>query len=48
MLEVARLETWLVNARNVRHLPGRPRTDPLGSIWLCKVAEGQLIRSSFV
>src|SRR5262249_33567156 len=41
-------ETWLVNARDVKHLPGRPKTDKLDAIWLCKVAERQMIRPSFV
>jgi transposase len=29
VLEAHGLETWLVNARDVRHLPGRPKTDLL-------------------
>ena len=48
MLEAAGLETWLVNARDVKHLPGRPKTDKLDCIWLCKVAGRQMIRASFV
>jgi transposase len=32
----------------VKHLPGRPKTDRLDCIWLCKVAERQMIRPSFV
>ena len=36
--------TWLVNARDVRHLPGRPMTGELDADWLCKVAGRQLIR----
>lgn len=48
LLESAGLETWLVNARDVKHLPGRPKTDKLDAIWLCKVAERQMIRPSFV
>ncbi len=48
VLEAAGFETWLVNARDVRHLPGRPKTDKLDCIWLCKVAERQMIRPSFV
>jgi transposase len=48
VLEAAGLETWLVNARDVKHLPGRPKTDKLDCIWLCKVAERQMIRPSFV
>jgi transposase len=34
-----RFETWLVNAEDVKHLPGRPKTDRLDAVWLCKVAE---------
>jgi transposase len=48
VLEAAGFETWLVNARDVKHLPGRPKTDRLDAVWLCKVAERQLIRPSFV
>jgi transposase len=32
-------QTWLVNAHDVKHLPGRPKTDRLDAVWLCKVAE---------
>jgi transposase len=48
VLEAAGFETWLVNARDVKHLPGRPKTDKLDAVWLCKVAERQMIRPSFV
>jgi transposase len=48
VLEAAGFETWLVNARDVKHLPGRPKTDKLDCIWLCKVAERQMLRPSFV
>jgi transposase len=34
-----RFQTWLVNAHDVKHLPGRPKTDRLDAVWLCKVAE---------
>jgi transposase len=27
LLEAAGFETWLVNAKDVKHLPGRPKTD---------------------
>jgi transposase len=37
-----------VNAKDVKHLPGRPRTGKLDAAWLCKVAERQMIRPSFV
>jgi transposase len=48
VLEAQGFETWLVNAKDVKHLPGRPKTDKLDCIWLCKVAERQMIRPSFV
>jgi transposase len=48
VLEAHGLQTWLVNARDVKHLPGRPKTDKLDAVWLCKVAERQMIRPSFV
>lgn len=48
VLEAHGFETWLVNARDVKHLPGRPKTDKLDAVWLCKVAERQMIRPSFV
>ena len=41
-------DPWLVNAKDVKHLPGRPKTDKLDSVWLCKVAERQMLRASFV
>jgi transposase len=48
LLEAHGFEAWLVNAREVKHLPGRPKTDKLDAVWLCKVAERQMIRPSFV
>ena len=48
LLEAAGFETWLVNAKDVKHLPGRPKTDRLDAVWLAKVAERQMIRPSFV
>ncbi len=48
LLEAAGLEPWLVNAKDVKHLPGWPKTDRLDAVWLCKVAERQMIRASFV
>jgi transposase len=48
LLEAHGLDPWLVNARDVRHLPGRPKTDVLDAVWLCKVAERQMLRPSFV
>lgn len=48
LLEAHGLAPWLVNARDVKHLPGRPKTDVLDAVWLCKVAERQMLRASFV
>ncbi|WP_433443581.1 IS110 family transposase [Nonomuraea sp. CA-141351] len=48
LLETQGFEVWLVNAKDVKHLPGRPKTDVLDAVWLCKVAERQMIRPSFV
>jgi len=48
VLEAAGFETWLVNAKDVKHLPGRPKTDRLDAVWLCKVAERQMLRPNFV
>jgi transposase len=48
LLEAHGLEVWLVNAKDVKHLPGRPKTDRLDAVWLAKVAERQMLRPSFV
>jgi transposase len=48
LLEAQGLDPWLVNAKDVKHLPGRPKTDKLDAVWLCKIAERQMIRPSFV
>jgi transposase len=48
LLEAAGLEVWLVNAKDVKHLPGRPKTDVLDAVWLAKIAERQMVRPSFV
>ena len=47
LLEAHGLDPWLVNARDVKHLPGRPKTK-LDAVWLCKVAERQMLRPSYV
>ena len=39
LFEAQGLDPWLVNAKDVKHLPGRPKTDKLDAVWLCKVAE---------
>ena len=48
LLEAHGLDPWLVNAKDVKHLPGRPKTDRLDAVWLAKVAERQMLRPSFV
>ncbi len=48
LLEAHGFQTWLAGARDVKHLPGRPKTDTLDAVWLCKVAERQMLRPSFV
>jgi transposase len=47
-LEACGFSPWLVNARDVTHLPGRAKTDTLDAAWLCKVAERGMLRPSFV
>lgn len=41
-------ECWLLDAKQVKHLPGRPKTDREDSIWLCRVAGRGMARPSFV
>jgi transposase len=48
LFEAHGLDPWLVNAKDVKHFPGRPKTDRLDAVWLCKVAERQMLRPSFV
>jgi transposase len=48
LLEAAGLDVQLVNARDVKNLPGRPKTDKLDAVWLAKLTEKGLLRPSFV
>jgi transposase len=48
LLEAGGLVVWLVNARDVKHLPGRPKTDKLDAVWLAKLNERGMLRPSFV
>ncbi|MGH8996394.1 MAG: IS110 family transposase [Acidimicrobiales bacterium] len=48
LLEARGLTVWLVNARDVKNVPGRPKTDKLDSVWLCKLNERGMLRPSFV
>ncbi len=40
-------ETWVVNARHFRNVPGR-KTDVLDAAWLAELAQHGLLRPSFV
>src|SRR4051812_39442486 len=40
LLEAAGLDVQLVNARDVKNVPGRPKTDKLDAVWLAKFREG--------
>lgn len=48
VLEERGLDVQLVNARDVKNLPGRPKTDKLDAVWLAKLTEKGLLRPSFV
>ena len=48
LLEARGLVVWLVNAHDVKHLPGRPKTDKLDAVWLAKLNERGMVRPSFV
>ena len=48
LAEAAGLEVWLVNARDVKHLPGRSKPTGWTASWLCKLSEWGMLRRSFV
>ena len=48
LLEAHGFGVWPCYAKDVKHLPGRPKTDRPDAVWLCRVAERQMIRPSFV
>jgi transposase len=48
ILEARELCVWLVNARELKNVPGRPKTDKLDAIWLAKLNERGMLRPSFV
>lgn len=48
LLESAGLKVWLVNARDVKQVTGRPKTDKLDAVWLAKLNERGMLRPSFV
>src|SRR3954453_144704 len=48
LLQAAGLSVWLVNAAQVKNVPGRPKSDKLDAVWLAKLAEKSMISPSFV
>ena len=48
LLEAAGVVVWLVNARDVKQVTGRPKTDKLDAVWLAKLNERGMLRPSFV
>jgi transposase len=48
LLEARGLDVVLVNAREAKNVPGRPKTDKLDAVWLAKLTERGMLRPSFV
>jgi transposase len=48
LLESAGLDVQLVSARDVKNVPGRPKTDKLDAVWQAKCTERGMLRPSFV
>ena len=48
LLEAAGLSVQLVNARDAKNVPGRPKSDKLDAVWLAKLTEKGMLRPSFV
>lgn len=48
LLEAEGFECWLLNARHVKNVPGRPKTDRLDAVWLAKVVERGMCAPSLV
>jgi transposase len=48
VLQAVGLDVQLVNAGDVKNVPGRPKTDRLDAVWLAKLTEKGLLRPSFV
>src|SRR6266545_4604505 len=48
LLQAGGLSVQLVNARDVKNVPGRPKTDRLDAVWLAKLTERGMLRPSFV
>lgn len=48
LLEARGLTVWLVDARQVKQVPGRPKTDKVDAVWLAKLNERGMLRPCFV
>jgi transposase len=48
LLEACGVPVQLVNARDVKNVPGRPKTDKIDAVWLAKLTERGMLRPSFV
>jgi transposase len=48
VLEAAGLKVQLVNARSVKNVPGRAKTDRKDAVWLAKLTERGMLQPSFV
>src|SRR5215469_3243820 len=48
LLEAAGLDVQLVSARDVKNVPGRPKTDKLDAVWQAKCTERGMLLPSFV
>jgi transposase len=48
LLEAEGFRCWLLNARHVKNVPGRPKTDRLDAVWLAKVVERGMCSPSLV
>ncbi|MGC1955441.1 MAG: IS110 family transposase [Gammaproteobacteria bacterium] len=48
LLEACGVPVQLVNARDVKNLPGRPKSDKHDCVWLAKLTERGMLRPSFV
>jgi len=42
------VECWVVSARDVKNVPGRPKTGRQDAVWLAKLAERGMLRPSLV
>ena len=48
LLQAQGLTVWMVNAREVKQVPGRPKTDKKDVVWLARLNERGMLRPSFI